>query len=121
MKTVLVVDDDPIIRRLVHAALTARGQWTILEAEDGVDGVARFILHRPDTLITDISMPNSDGFEMLNVLRRGNYLTGIRVILMSGVLDVDLQQVDKSGADTLLRKPFSLQELYDAVEGVKHV
>ena len=115
VKTVLVVDDDNIIRRMVHYALTKRGGWTVLEAEDGIDGVARFMLHRPDVLLTDISMPNSDGFEMIDVLRRGGFLDDVRVVIMSGVLNVEKIKAQNTGAAKLLSKPFSLNDLYAAV------
>jgi len=117
VKTVLVVDDDTLIRRLVHDALTKRGGYAVLEAEDGVDGVARFLLHRPDILITDISMPNSDGLEMLDVLKKGKLLEGVRVVIMSGVLNTETLRAKNTGAAALLSKPFNLQELYDAIGG----
>jgi CheY-like chemotaxis protein len=115
MKTVLVVDDDNFIRRLIRDALEKRFEWTILEAVDGLDGVARFMLHRPDILITDISMPNSDGLEMLDVLRKGGMLKGVRVVVISGVLNIETLKARETEADALLGKPFGLSELYTAV------
>lgn len=115
MKTVLVVDDDAIIRRLVRDALEKRKGWTVLEAEDGVDGVARFMLHVPDILITDLSMPNTDGFEMINILRKGSHLDGVKVVIMSGVINMETVKARSSGQEVLLSKPFTLQELYTAV------
>jgi len=114
VRTVLVVDDDEDIRGYVRKALGMRG-WTVLEAEDGVDGVARFMLHYPDVLLTDISMPNSDGFEMIELLRDGGDLDGVRVVIMSGVVDVTAQQTEAAGVAAVLRKPFKLQALYEAV------
>jgi two-component system chemotaxis response regulator CheY len=115
MKTVLVVDDDEGIRKFVRDALAKRRGWVVLEAEDGVDGIARFMLHRPEVIITDISMPNKDGFEMIDVLRKGDLLQGVRIVVMSGVLDVTTIIGRDTGAAALLSKPFSLQALYQAV------
>lgn len=115
MKTVLVVDDDELIRRLVHDALEKHYGWVVLEAVDGVDGVARFMVHRPDILITDISMPNSDGFEMINILQKGGFLEGVRLVIMSGVLNIETIKTRQTGAAALLSKPFSLPDLYRAV------
>jgi CheY-like chemotaxis protein len=115
VKTVLVVDDDESIRRMVRDALGKRYNWVVLEAEDGVDGIARFMLHRPDIVITDISMPNKDGFEMIDVLRKDDLLRGVRVILMSGVFNVEAISARDSLATALLSKPFTLQALYKAV------
>ncbi len=114
MKTVLVVDDDEAIRKFVHLALDKRG-WTVLEAEDGIDGVARFMLHHPNALITDISMPNSDGFELIDVLRKAGCLEGVHLVVMSGVLNLETLEAKKTGANALLSKPFSLQELFQAM------
>lgn len=115
VKTVLVVDDDAIIRKLVHDALSKRYGWVVLEAEDGIDGVARFMLHHPDILITDITMPNSDGFEMLDVLEKGKFLEGVKVIIMSGIMGIAKIKEKGSKASALLSKPFNLHELFDAV------
>lgn len=112
----LVVDDDALIRRLLRDALEKRHDWTVLEAEDGIDGVARFLLHNPDILITDITMPNSDGFEMLDILKRGGHLEGVRVIIISGILAVSAIKEKNPWAEAvLLSKPFNLKDLYDAV------
>jgi CheY-like chemotaxis protein len=116
VKTVLVVDDDEAIRKFVHTALAKRG-WSVLEAEDGVDGTARCILHGPDVLLTDISMPKGDGLEMLAVLRAGDFLGDMRVVIMSGVLGVDDPRLTSAEAAAFLSKPFSLQDLYKAVDG----
>ncbi len=115
MKTVLVVDDDEGIRKLVRDALVKRYGWVVLEAEDGIDGVARFMLHSPDIIITDISMPNKDGFEMIDVLRKADLLHKVHVVIMSGVLDMEKISARDTGAAELLSKPFSLQALYKAV------
>lgn len=114
MKTVLVVDDDTSIRTFVGAALGKR-RWAVIEAEDGVDGVARFMLHRPDVLLTDLSMPKTDGLEMIHNLRQSGELEGVRLVIMSGVLGLTTQMREETGAAALLRKPFTLKELYAAV------
>lgn len=114
MKTVLVVDDDEAIRTFVRVALTKRN-WVVLEAEDGLDGLARFMLHHPEVLLTDISMPKSDGLEMLTNLRQSGDLIGVRVVIMSGVLSLAKIRATKVKADALLSKPFTLPELYGAV------
>jgi CheY-like chemotaxis protein len=101
---------------MVRTAVTKHYGWVVLEAVDGVDGVARFLMYRPDILITDVSMPQSDGLEMLSVLRKGGLLKDVRVIIMSGVLKVE-EIPPTAGADALLGKPFNLQDLYHAIEG----
>lgn len=114
MKTVLVVDDDPSIRKFVKVALEKRG-WAVLEAEDGVDGIGRILMYRPDVVITDLSMPKSDGFEMIHILHESEGVHPVRVVIMSGVLDLTPDMKRTTGAVALLRKPFTLVELYAAV------
>jgi two-component system chemotaxis response regulator CheY len=119
VKTVLVVDDDSSIRRFITIALERRG-WAVLEAEDGVDGVARALLHQPDVIITDLSMPKQDGFEMIDALKASDAITDVRLVIMSGVLDLTKEMAKATGAAALLRKPFTLDELYSAVGDSGH-
>jgi CheY-like chemotaxis protein len=87
----------------------------VLEAQDGVDGVGRFLIHQPDVLLTDISMPKTDGLEMLHVLTRVNALQDTRIVVMSGVLTLTEDIKRKTKAIALLSKPFKLHDLYLAV------
>lgn len=115
MKTALVVDDDELIRKMVRHALEKRG-WDVLEAVDGVDGVARVMLHTFDAIITDISMPKSDGLEMISILKETGALKGVRLVIMSGIAALlKAGLVEKTGAVAVIEKPFSLSDLYSAV------
>ena len=60
---VLIVDDDPVIRMLCSINLQLEGLH-VLEATDGRDGLARARLERPDLILTDVTMPGLDGFEL---------------------------------------------------------
>lgn len=120
MSTLLVVDDDAAIRNYVRLSLTKRG-WTVLEAEDGVDGVGRFLLYAPKVLLTDISMPRCDGIEMVRNLKKSELLEKTKVVVMSGVLDKSDPSLNALGVTTFLRKPFTLAQLYLAVGDSGHV
>ena len=67
--SVLVVDDDPAVRRLTQQVLQREG-WTVLQAENGRVGLRRIAECRPALIILDLLMPDMDGFEFLDTLRR---------------------------------------------------
>ena len=106
--TVLVVDDDPSIRRGLAAELAAAGYET-LEASDGEEGARLAAEREPDLVLTDLAMPVADGFELIGRVRK----TGKTPIL---VLSVRGGEADKIraldlGADDYVVKPFSVPEL----------
>jgi two-component system KDP operon response regulator KdpE len=105
---ILVVDDEPAIRRFLRVSLTARG-YTIYEAADGEEALQAVLAHRPDLLILDLGLPDLDGVQVTRSLREW---TQIPIIILS----VREQESDKiaaldAGADDYLTKPFGLGEL----------
>jgi two-component system KDP operon response regulator KdpE len=105
---ILVVDDEPAIRRFLRVSLTARG-YTIYEAADGEEALQAVLSHRPDLLILDLGLPDLDGVQVTRSLREW---TQIPIIILS----VREQESDKiaaldAGADDYLTKPFGLGEL----------
>jgi len=105
---VLIVDDDPAIRRALTAELKAEGYETC-EADDGDSGLLRFEADEPDLILTDLAMPRTDGFELIaEVRRRGR--TPVIVLSVRGG-DADKVRALDLGADDYVLKPFSVQEL----------
>ena len=105
---VLIVDDDPAIRRALTAELKAEGYETC-EADDGDSGLLRFEADEPDLILTDLAMPRTDGFELIaEVRRRGR--TPVIVLSVRGG-DADKVRALDLGADDYVIKPFSVQEL----------
>lgn len=105
---ILIVDDEPQIRRFLRICLTANG-YQIHEAEDGVSAIQRTAQLRPDLVILDMGLPDLDGLEVLRQLREW---TPTPVIILS-VRDNDRDKVGAldNGADDYLTKPFSTEEL----------
>jgi two-component system KDP operon response regulator KdpE len=106
--TILVVDDDPSIRRGVAAELAAAGYET-LEAADGEEGARLAAEREPDLVLTDIAMPVVDGFELIARLRKAGR-TPILVLSVRGGDDDKIRALDL-GADDYVVKPFSVPEL----------
>lgn len=107
---VLVVDDEPELRRALRAILTAHGFEPILaaSAEEGLDLLQR---RHPDLLLLDLILPNQSGLDMTRTVRRELGLDLPIVVLSAhGEEDAKVEALDL-GADDFLTKPFSVREL----------
>jgi two-component system KDP operon response regulator KdpE len=105
---ILVVDDDAAIRESLERELRERG-YTTVPASDGVEGIRTFDTHAPDLVLTDLSMPRSDGFELISAIR-AKARTPILVLSVRGD-DADKIRALDLGADDFVTKPFSVAEL----------
>ena len=116
MPTVLVIDDEALVRDLLGRILMKAG-LTVFTAEDGRRGVEIFDQKNPDVVITDIIMPEMGGVQAIRELRQRR--PDVPIIAMSGGgrlgnMDV-LTAASAFGANAALRKPFSRDELLRAV------
>jgi two-component system KDP operon response regulator KdpE len=105
---VLVVDDEPAIRRFLRASLSAHG-YEVFEASSGVAALSAVLADRPDLILLDLGLPDLDGVEVTRLLREW---TAIPIVIVS----VRGQEADKiatldAGADDYVTKPFSIGEL----------
>lgn len=105
---VLVVDDEPQIRRALRAGLEQNG-YQVLLAANGAEGLDAAALHLPDLVILDLAMPGMDGFEVCRQLREWTRIPVLVLSVREGEED-KIQALDL-GADDYLTKPFSLGEL----------
>jgi DNA-binding response OmpR family regulator len=112
---VLVVDDDPVILRLLQVNFDLEG-IDVTIAVDGEEGLERIRSHRPDVVISDIMMPKVNGLELLAAVRGDPSTAGLPVILLSAKAQVaDVQRGLELGADDYVTKPFDPLELIDRV------
>jgi DNA-binding response OmpR family regulator len=115
MPLIVVMDDDASTRALVCAVLRKEGH-DVLAAEDGAQGLALIREHRPDLVVSDVQMPNLDGFGVLEAVRANEEIATIPIILLTSLQDrAHMRQGMTTGADDYLTKPFAPQELRDAV------
>jgi two-component system, chemotaxis family, chemotaxis protein CheY len=117
MPSILIIDDDASVRDSLRRTLHKEG-YTILEASEGREGLKQLEHSLADLILLDMFMPDKDGLETIGELRRTH--PGIRIIAMSGggfkgTVDV-LHVATKLGARRTLAKPFTREQLLEAVE-----
>jgi two-component system alkaline phosphatase synthesis response regulator PhoP len=103
---VLIVDDDDVVRLVCAVNLEAEGV-RVLEASDGLEGLEQARSQRPDLVLTDVSMPGLDGFELAAQLRRDVHTRRIPVVFLSGeAAKPNADRARALGAVAYLTKPF---------------
>ncbi|MGC4190516.1 MAG: response regulator transcription factor [Thermomicrobiales bacterium] len=112
---VLVVDDEPQIRRALRTMLAAHG-FEVETAEDGDDALARIATWTPDAIVLDLVMPGKDGFEVVRDTRTWSQVP--IVVLSARGQESDKVQALDMGADDYLTKPFGIQELLARLRAV---
>jgi two-component system, OmpR family, KDP operon response regulator KdpE len=105
---ILVVDDEPQVRRVMKATLTAEG-YTICEARNGEEALQSFRAQPPDIILLDVNMPVMDGLEACRQIRRHSDVPIIMLTVRSAERDKVLAL--DAGADDYVVKPFGMQEL----------
>ncbi|MGH9149563.1 MAG: response regulator transcription factor [Acidimicrobiales bacterium] len=116
--TVLVVDDDPVIVRLLQLNFELEG-YTVLTARDGIEGLERARAAHPDVMLVDIMMPRMDGLAVTRALKADPATAAIPVILLSARAQAsDIERGVETGADAYLTKPFDPLELLARVAEV---
>jgi CheY-like chemotaxis protein len=116
---ILIIDDDPAVRRLLVSALSRLGH-DVVESSDGAEGVELYRALPSELVITDLYMPGQDGIETIQVLR--DEFPDARILAISGGASVggsgSLIDARLLGADETLEKPFTLDELGSVVNGL---
>lgn len=111
---VLVVDDDPMIRRLVRAVLEA-DDFEVIDAPDGASALVAIAEQHPAVVVLDVMMPGLSGLEVLEQIDHNE----TRVVMLTARADPDMEDACRAaGAVRFLTKPFSSVELLEVVEGL---
>jgi DNA-binding response OmpR family regulator len=115
-KKILVIDDEPMVIRMVTDALTGRG-FTVVSAPNGYEGLIAARNEKFDLILLDVVMPDLDGHEVLVRLRKDDRTKAIPVIHLSAVGDFDKQlKAMQDGSADYITKPIKPAELADRVE-----
>ena len=106
--TILVVDDEPQIRRVLQATLSNAG-YDVVDAKNGQEGIERVLRERPDLVLLDFNLPDMNGPEACRKIR----LSFAGPIIMVTVRNADRDKIEAldSGADDYVVKPFVMGEL----------
>jgi DNA-binding response OmpR family regulator len=118
--TVLVVDDDPVIMRLLEVNFEMEG-YRVVTATDGAEALERIENERPDLVVCDIMMPVVNGLEVVERLRASDDegLRALPVILLSAKAQAsEVQKGLDVGADDYITKPFDPLELIERVQAL---
>jgi two-component system nitrate/nitrite response regulator NarL len=117
MRILLVDDERLLLASVTHGLRAQRPDWVVDTASNGVEALACLKSHPVDILVTDIMMPDMDGMTLLKQIRQDPDLARLPLIFISGLDDrTSVRSGMASGADDYLTKPFSVEELIQAVE-----
>ena len=114
---VLVVDDDPLILKVVATVLDMRDAYVVQMVTSADEALAAVDDQRPALVVTDVMMPGMDGFELTRELRRRPDLERLPIVLLTARdSSADRAEAEEAGGDAYLTKPFSPLELLDVIE-----
>ena len=119
MARILVIDDDAAIRLSLKLSLED-ADHQVEEAANGLEGIGRFRANPADLVITDIFMPEKEGVELIDEIKRERPETKIIAISGGGRMNPDdyLTIARRLGAERTLLKPFDIEMLLDTVDGL---
>jgi CheY-like chemotaxis protein len=113
--TILVIDDDPVIQKLLSVNFEMEG-YRVVTASDGVEGLAQVGVAKPDIILLDVMMPRMDGLAVARKLKSDPATKGIPIVLLSAkAQSTDIQSGLEAGAEDYVTKPFDPLELLDKV------
>ena len=116
MCKVLVIEDDKLIQNNLFDLLTSE-EYTVLCANNGIEGIEKVQSFYPDLIICDIMMPELNGFEVIERLQKDNDTAGIPFLFLTAKTDMEnLRQGMRLGADDYLLKPFEIDELLESIK-----
>jgi CheY-like chemotaxis protein len=115
LATVLICDDEPSLRELIRVSLN--GDYEFAEADDGIEclEIARKV--RPDVVVLDVMMPRRSGLEVLHDLREDETLADTAVVVLTAQ-PAARDDALRGGADMVIEKPFTPDDISTAVEEV---
>lgn len=115
---VLAIDDSKTIRELLRTVMEEAG-FDFTSAVDGVDGVERYTKVRPDVVITDINMPNMDGYGVIDAIRKGDIDNQVPILVLTTESGDKLKaRAREAGATGWIVKPFDDVSLVSVIRRV---
>ena len=119
MKKVLIVDDDPFIRKLIATTLEDVAGFALLQASDGAEAVDMAAREEPELVFLDIDMPRLDGIEACAKIRAQPETAEATIVMLTATSRTNNEQrAEEAGADLFLTKPFSPLDLLRLVDQI---
>jgi CheY-like chemotaxis protein len=118
-RTILIVDDDAAIRRLIATTLEDVSGYRLEEAANGAEAVEQAVDSRPEIVFLDVEMPRLDGIEACRRLRSDPATAGATIVMLTGASGPQAERgAIAAGADLFLTKPFSPLHLLRLVDRI---
>jgi len=118
-RTILIVDDDPLIRKLIATTLEDIAGYDVVEAQDGVEALERADADAPGIVFLDIDMPRMDGITACRRLRAEPGTAKATIIMLTAATTDTAEQLStEAGADLFLSKPFSPLQVLQLVDEI---
>jgi CheY-like chemotaxis protein len=116
-RSVLVVDDDPFVRKLIATTLEDVSEFQLHEAADGVEALEVALHERPTLVFLDVDMPRLDGISACRRMREEEASAGATIVMLTAAHGDGVErQAEDAGADLFLTKPFSPLDLLRLVD-----
>ena len=117
-KSVLLIDDEPNIIEAISFLLERDG-WRVRLHSNGVDAVEAVHRNKPDVVVLDVMLPGRSGFDILRDLRAGAATRNLPILMLTARGQTkDRELADGYGVDRFMTKPFSNQEMLEAVRAL---
>jgi two-component system, OmpR family, KDP operon response regulator KdpE len=115
VRRILVIDDEPQMRRVLRASLIAHG-YEVVEAESGEEGITRLNAEQVDCVLLDLNLPGLDGFQTCRAIRVESRVP-VLVVSIRGS-EKDRAAAREAGADGYITKPFGVKQLLPHIEAL---
>jgi CheY-like chemotaxis protein len=116
-KKVLIVDDEPNVRRLSHKILSKK--FEVFEAEDGKEAIDTANAQKPDVILMDMMMPKMDGLTACYAIKKDPATKSIPVIMVTAIgFELNIRLSQQMGATGYVTKPFAPKDLLDKIQQV---
>jgi DNA-binding response OmpR family regulator len=109
-KTILIVEDEEAVRELEKFILEQQG-YDVMEARDGLEGLAKAEFKRPDLILLDLMMPDVSGGRMYDEMKEHPTTSGTPIVVVTGKPDAHEMFDDEIGPDDVIMKPFEAETL----------
>lgn len=115
-KTILIVEDEDAVRELEKFILEQEG-FDVMEAHDGLEGLAKAEFKRPDLILLDLMMPDVSGGRMFDEMQQHPATAGIPIVVVTGKPDAHETFDDQIGPENVIMKPFESDALIATIKG----